>query len=35
MMDYAHLSADDRTLTDRIPMTLTARGGRKLVIAPD
>ena len=34
-MTDARLSADGRTLTVRVPMTFTKRGGRKLVISPD
>ncbi|MET4701638.1 hypothetical protein ABIE65_004686 [Constrictibacter sp. MBR-5] len=31
----ATLSADGRTLTVRVPMTIRKRGGRKLVVAPE
>jgi hypothetical protein len=34
-MTSARLSHDGRTLTVRVPMTFTKRGGRKLVISPD
>jgi hypothetical protein len=34
-MTDARLSPDGRTLTVRVPMTFTQRGGRKLVISPD
>jgi hypothetical protein len=34
-MTSARLSPDGRTLTVRVPMTFTQRGGRKLVISPD
>jgi hypothetical protein len=34
-MTAARLSHDGRTLTVRVPMTFTKRGGRKLVISPD
>ena len=34
-MTDACLSNDGRTLTLRVPMTFTKRGGRKLVISPD
>jgi hypothetical protein len=34
-MSGARLDAGGRILTVRVPMTLTTRGGRKLVIAPD
>ena len=34
-MTDARLSPDGRTLTLRVPMTFTKRGGRKLVITPD
>ena len=34
-MTDARLSPDGRTLTVRVPMTFTKRGGRKLVISPD
>ena len=34
-MTNTHLSPDGRTLTVRVPMTFTKRGGRKLVISPD
>lgn len=34
-MADARLSNDGRTLTVRVPMTFTKRGGRKLVISPD
>lgn len=34
-MADARISADGRTLTLRVPMTFTKRGGRKLVISPD
>ena len=34
-MTDVRLSPDGRTLTVRVPMTFTKRGGRKLVISPD
>lgn len=34
-MTGARLSPDGRTLTVRVPITFTQRGGRKLVISPD
>ncbi len=34
-MDELRLSPDGRTVTIRVPMTFTRRGGRKLVISPD
>ena len=34
-MTDARLSDDGRTLTVRVPMAFTKRGGRKLVISPD
>lgn len=35
MIADARLSHDGRTMTVRVPMTFTKRGGRKLVISPD
>jgi hypothetical protein len=34
-MTDTRLSPDGRTLTVRVPMTFTQRGGRKLLISPD
>jgi hypothetical protein len=34
-MTYARLSHDGRSITVRVPMAFTKRGGRKLVISPD
>ena len=34
-MTGAHLSHDGRSITVRVPMAFTKRGGRKLVISPD
>ena len=34
-MNDTSLSSDGRTLTVRVPMKFTVRGGRKLVISPD
>ena len=35
MTPNAHVSDDGRSITVRVPMAFTKRGGRKLVIAPD
>ena len=35
MSGAAELSADGRTLTVRVPVTVSRRGGRKVVIAPE
>ena len=35
MKTEVHVSADGRTLTVRVPISLRRRGGRKLVITPD
>jgi hypothetical protein len=34
-MAEANITADDRTVTVRIPISIRRRGGRKLVLAPD